>query len=105
MSLTGGQVASGLLLVVAGLWLLLQTVVGGLAGRLLGLGGGSTGGSSGSSVGSSVSTAVTKALTTTPGATGVTTSPGAGLGPGTLSYTPTVGPDKGRRITTRVLNN
>lgn len=41
MSVSGGQVAAGLLLVIAGLWLVLQAVAGGLAGRLLNLGGGS----------------------------------------------------------------
>lgn len=46
MSANGGQVAAGLLLVVAAIWLILQTVAGGLAGRLQSLGSSGSGSTS-----------------------------------------------------------
>jgi hypothetical protein len=49
--------AAGLLLVVAGLWLLLQTIVGGLAGRLVNLGGSSSSSSAASTAKNAAGTA------------------------------------------------
>ncbi|HET9059163.1 MAG TPA: hypothetical protein VFN61_04520 [Acidimicrobiales bacterium] len=37
MSVGGGQVAAGVLLIVAGVWLVTQTLIGGLPARLVGL--------------------------------------------------------------------
>lgn len=64
MSVSAGSGAAGAVLVILGIWLLLQTLVGNFAGRLLGLG--KTSNSSGSSVGNAIGRAAKAAAGAAP---------------------------------------
>lgn len=96
MSAAPGGVAAGMLLIVAGVWLLLQTLVGDLPSRLVGLAGGSS--SSAPNPGSPAAQAAGQVggkppnFAPLPGQPagqaqpGTGTAPGAGTGPGGSGY-------------------